>query len=131
MSQPEQTITFKKSERRDYIIVSMAGVLNIQSLKNLADRMNQEFSWKSDYGFIFDFRFADDQSENADVSDLIELLTSSRFLLKKPMAVLVSDDDIQRSRRYSQNASEREGFLIRDFKTIEEAYAWLDDPDKS
>ena len=128
--QSEQNVTFMQSERSDYLIVSVTGVLNTTSLKALAERMNQKFSWKSDYGFIFDIRSMDDQSTNADVPAFVELLSSNRFLLKKPMAILVSDDDIQRSRGYTQNVSEREGFLIRNFKTIEEAYAWIDDPDK-
>ncbi len=122
-------ITFEKIDGKDYTVITITGVLDLESADKIGHLVNDSIPIEYDGNVIFDIRKADDRLRNEDADEAAELVFRSRYFLRKPVAVLAPAESPGRSRRQFQNTAERGGILIRDFTTMEAAIAWLDNPD--
>ena len=123
-------ITFEKIDGKDYTIVTIAGVLDLESAEKIGQLINDSIPIEYEGNVIFDLRKTDDRLRNEDADEATELVFRSRYFLRKPVAVLAPTESPGRSRRHFQNTAERGGgILARDFTTIEAAISWLDNPD--
>ncbi len=123
-------ITFENIDGKDYAIVTIVGVLDLDSADKTGQLLNDTIPIEYDGNVIIDIRKADDRLLNDDVAEILRLVFRSRYFLRKPTAVLAPADSPERSRQLFQHTAERVGgILIRDFQTIEAAIAWLDNPD--
>ena len=122
-------ITFEQIDGKDYTVVTIAGVLDLESADKIGHLVNDSISIDYNGNVIFDIRKADDRLRNEDADDMAELIFRSRYFLRKPVAVLAPAESPGRSRKHFQSTADRGGILARDFTTIEAAIAWLDNPD--
>ena len=124
-------ITFEKIDGKDYAVVTITGVINLESADKIGQFANDSISIEYDGYVKFDIRKADDRLHNEEADETAELVFRSRYFLRKPVAILAPAESPGRSRRLFQNTAERGGgILVRDFTTIEAAIAWLDNPDR-
>ena len=122
-------ISFEQIDGKDYTVVTIAGVLDLETADKIGHLVNNSIPIEYDGNVIFDLRKADDRLRNEDADEIAKLVFRSRYFLRKPVAVLAPANPSGRSRKHFQSAADRGGILVRDFTTMEAAVAWLTNPD--
>ncbi len=100
-------ISFERLEGRDYAIVKVTGVLDLQSADEVGDQLLKSIPLDFEGNIIIDLREADDRPRNEDADQIAERVFKARYLLRKPVAVLAPETPIDRSRKYFQATVER------------------------
>ncbi len=122
-------ISFEQIDGKDYTVVTIAGVLDLETADKIGHLVNNSIPIEYDGNVIFDLRKADDRLRNEDADEIAKLVFRSRYFLRKPVVVLAPANPSGRSRKHFQSTADRGGILVRDFTTMEAAVAWLTNPD--
>ena len=81
-------ISFEQINGKDYTIVKIAGVLDLESAAKIGHLVNDSIPIEYDGNVIFDIRKVDDRLRNEDADEIAKLVFRSRYFLRKPVAVL-------------------------------------------
>ena len=122
-------ITIETIDGREFAIVRVTGVYNYDAAIQIREAIAKSVPLSFEGNIIYDLRDADDQLTDQDAERLSEDFSTIRYFYRRPYAIVRSETKIQRSRKNFQIHYESKGILVRDFTTMDEAIAWLANPD--
>lgn len=124
-----EDISFENVDGRDLAFIRITGNIDLQFVDWSTQDIKNLFPRDFEGNIVFDLRDTIDALANEDFDEVISILSTARYFFRRPVAVLVPEAAIQRSRKLYQSAFERVGMLARDFTNLDDALRWFDDPD--